>query len=488
MKNNKPITFISLSVLFLITSFLRAESDDRPNILFISVDDLNDWIGPLGGHPQAKTPNIDRLAKRGVLFTNAHCQIPLCNPSRTSVLTGEYPHNTGIYYLKTNFRESPVLKESVTLPQYFKESGYTTYAVGKVFHINPDYPTSWSVSAGGNRNSGEYGPSLKKDDRLSCDDELSATIDPLFDWGVFSDGIEKMPDMESVNWANKMVFNEEQSNPFFLAVGLYRPHLPFYAPQEFFNMYPLDGIQLPATKLNDLEDLSENILKKNSGGQVDHNSFGWNFHRFDWVEKNDQWKQITQAYLASVSFADHCIGLLLDNLEKSKYADNTIIVLWSDHGYHVGEKRVIGKFDLWEESTKVPLIFAGKDLLKGKVASDPVGLIDLYPTLVGLADLPISEKLDGRDLSVLLKYSKFEWNTPVLTTVSIGNHSVRDRKWRFSSYDNGDEELYDIEDDPNCFVNLAGNAIYKKQVERLKKYIPKNEYPMLYKPGSHLKN
>lgn len=436
----------------------RAETAQAkpPNVLFIAIDDLNDWVGFLGGHPQARTPNLDRLASRGVAFTNAHAVAPACNPSRTALLTGIRPSTSGVYYNGQNWRDA--LPDAVTLPQHFMAHGYRTMGAGKVFHGEPD-ARSWH----------EYFPSLerlKPSDPHPDDTPVNGIFLALnFDWGPVQADDAEMGDAQVVSWVIDQL-SRPQEEPFFLAAGIYRPHLPWYVPQEYFDAYPLESIQLPPVIESDLDDVPE-------AGTALISS--WDHSR---VVDSGQWKAAVQGYLASVAFADAQLGRLLDAFEASPYVDDTIVVLWSDHGWHLGEKEHWRKFALWERATRIPLIMvAPGTTTPGTLAANPVSLLDVYPTLVDLAGLPVSGHLEGRSLRPLLEEPQAAWTRPALTTHGPGNHSLRSERYRYIRYADGGEELYDHASDPNEWTNLASDPALGGVKAELAPWIPDSDAP-----------
>lgn len=443
--------------------------DGRPNILFIAVDDLNDWVGCLGGHPQVKSPNIDRLAARGTVFTNAHCQAPLCNPSRSSVLTGLRPSTTGIYGLQPGIRAVDALKRHVTLPQFFANHGYTTLTVGKVFHdgsIAPRERTmefqNWLVTAG------SPFPARK----------LVDTPDPIraMDWGVFIENDEDQADWKTADAAISQLNTLPTEKPFFLAVGFRLPHVPCFASQRWFDLYPEDSLVLPPVKKADRDDVPE---------------FAWYLHwklpepRLSWLQEAGQWRPLVRAYLAVVSFMDSQVGRVLDALEASGKANETIVVFWSDHGWHLGEKGITGKNSLWERSTRVPLIFAGPGVTPGARCDQPVELLDIYPTLVALAGLPPEGGLEGHSLSAQLKDAASSRPWPAITTHNLGNHAVRSQHYRFIRYADGSEELYDHRTDPHEWTNLARDTKLTEIVREHARMLPSVNAPPV--PGSAIR-
>ncbi|MCP5114077.1 MAG: sulfatase [bacterium] len=448
-------------VLALLLGSVVQAAQSRPNVLFIAIDDLNDWVGCLGGHPRALTPHIDRLAQQGTLFENAHCQAPICVPSRTSMLTGTYPHNNGVYVIEQEFRRAPALEDAVTLPQYFKEQGYRTMGAGKIFHRNDDAAWSeWGVRYGWNSMAKLAGP-----------DGVSGLPNPrIFDFGPLPADEKEMSDMRVTDWALSKL-SQDYEEPFFLAVGLITPHLPWFTPTEYYESYPLAGLKLPATLPGDLDDLppmGRKFTRYFDTTPMSHH----NITRFG------LWHKAVASYLACSTFTDRCVGLLLDALARGPHAGNTVIVLWSDHGMHLGEKMHWEKRSLWEESTRVPLIFVRPgEQHRNAVSTRPVGLIDVYPTLVELCGLPARDELDGHSLVPLLEDPGREWQYPALTTHHPGNHAVRTERWRYIRYANGDEELYDHRWDQHEFRNLAGDPEYDRVKGRLAGWIPDTSAP-----------
>lgn len=438
---------------------------DRPNVLFISVDDLNDWIGCLGGHAGAKTPNLDRLAKRGVLFESAHCSAPICNPSRASLMTGVLPSRSGIYKNSPYFRDSSVLEKAATLPQYFQQHGYHAMRGGKIFHHGAiTDQASWN----------EGFPSLKKHKPASSIPANMEHTLKIYKWKVGGLKItdKQMDDGLITDWGIKQL-NRKHTKPFFLAVGLYHPHLPWFTPQKYYDMHPLKSVVLPKIKDDDLNDVPKIALRQERSG----------FNKHKEIIKKKQWAEKIQAYQASISFADAQVGRLLDALDKSAYRDNTYIVLWSDHGWHLGEKLRWTKFSLWEESTRVVLMIAGppksktSPIKQGGRSPRPVSLLDIYPTLVELCGLPAKKKIDGQSLVPLLKNPNKQWDRPALTTFGQNNHAIRSEKWRYVRWSNGDEELYDRVKDPMEWKNLAKDPQYTELKTKLAKWFPKENVP-----------
>lgn len=453
-------------VCFLVTS---AQSQ-RPNVLFISIDDLNDWS--MGENASMKMPNLDRLASNGVQFTRAYTVSPACNPSRVALLTGQQPFKTGVY---GNFSDwQRVMPDVVTLPEYFKNNDYESIGAGKIFHHIRQ--GAFHDDDAFDRYFPFYSDSLPENklNRLEgyVDEEGKFhEVSPTLDWGPVPYPEEKMLDVNSVDFATEFL-REEHDRPFFLAVGLWRPHFPYFAPARYFSEYSGEDVPFPPILADDLEDVA-------TGGKALLNEWKGIFETIKQGEAEypGTWKKAITAYHASATFADDQVGRLLDALETSPYSDNTVIVVWSDHGYHLGEKEHWTKFALWERTTHVPLIIAGPGLPEGVKREQPVSLIDLYPALVELAGLPAPNGLDGRSLLPLLKDPDAQWNRPAIMTYLKDNYAVRSKRWRYIRYADGSEELYDMKNDPNEWHNVADNPELGSVIRELVQWLPEESAP-----------
>ncbi|MBK9167557.1 MAG: sulfatase [Bryobacterales bacterium] len=453
-----------------------SRSDSRPNVLFLSVDDMNDWVGCLGGYPGVQTPHIDALARRGALFRDAHCSSPLCNPSRTSVLTGMRPGTTGIYGNEEFWR--PALPDVVTLPMHMKANGYHAAGAGKVFHhtsgFNP--PDQWD----------EYqiqefdDPWYRRTEWYPWVTRIPnppghpfnglAGIDRFageFDWGVLPGRDEDTyGDMAAVRYGREFL-KREHTKPFFLALGLWHPHIPLFAPQKYFDLYPEDQVRLPEVPADDLDDLPE------AGKQL----AAFRRHEHERIVAAGKWKEAVRAYLACISFADAMVGRIVEALDASPYADNTVIVLWSDHGWHLGEKVHWHKSTLWQRATHVPLIFAGPGVAAAGTPRDqPVELLDIYPTLVEMLQLPRREDLEGLSLVPLLR-DPSATRRPAVSSFQANNHAVITPEFRYIRYHDGGEELYDRRADPNEWKNLASEPRHTGVKQELAQWIPTRAVP-----------
>ncbi len=468
---------ISLLLLCALASPIHAE---KPNVLFIAIDDQNDWIGHMGGHPLAKTPHLDSLAARGTSFLNAHCNAPLCNPSRTSLLIGLRPTTTGIYGLSPWFRAVPGFEDRVSLPQHFAANGYRTFAVGKIFHGGGGAPGRGKGKAATSEAPTEFqmrgpNPGIGARPPKKLIPPAPMGDHPLMDWGVWppnNDDTQK-GDYQVASWAVEQIEAMPTDQPFFLAAGFFLPHVPCYATQKWFDLYPDDDSVLPPVRRDDRDDTPR---------------FSWNLHwslpepRLKWVEESGQWRNLVRSYLACTSFVDAQIGRVLDALEKRGLAENTIVVVWGDHGWHLGEKGITGKNTLWDRGTKVPLIFVGPGAAPGQLCTQPAELLDLYPTLIELAGLSPRDDLEGISLAPQLRDAETKRERPAITSHNQGNHGVRSEHWRYIRYADGSEELYDMRQDPNEWTNLANAPAHAAVIAEHKKWLPQIDLPPA--PGS----
>ena len=436
------------------TAFARfaGAAPSRPNVLFMAIDDLNDWIGCLGGHPDVKMPNLDALAARGVLFSNAHCAAPACNPSRAALMTGIRPSTSGVYTNSQPWRKSPVLRDAVAIPQHFMAHGYKVIGSGKIYHSNYPDPPSWQ----------EYWPS-QKDNKPNdpVRKEKSPAAKAHFDWGPLDVPAEQMGDWQVADWVISQL-GKQHEKPFFLGCGFFRPHLPWYVPRKYFDLYPPDKITLPNVTEDDLDDVPP-AGKRMALKDGDHAR----------VLEHNAWRQAVQGYLASISFVDDCVGRVITALDNSPHRDNTLVVLWSDHGWHLGEKLHWRKFALWEEAThNVLMVVAPGTTSPGGRCPATVNLLDIYPTLIDMCGLEPKKELEGNSLLPLLKNPQAKWDRPTLTTHERNNHSVRSDRWRYIRYADGSEELYDHSVDELEWTNLATDPQYDLVKKELQKWLP----------------
>ncbi|WP_372805769.1 sulfatase-like hydrolase/transferase [Pontiella sp.] len=465
---------LSLSALAETTA-VNSPAPTTPNVLFIAMDDLNNWIGCMGGHPQTITPNLDRLAKSGVMFSNAHCAAPACNPSRSAIMTGLSPHHSGLYENGQKMRE--VMPDNTLLSQYFRDHGYWASGSGKILHYFID-AHSWD----------EYYP--KKEDENPFPRTLYPETRPLSlprggpwqyvetDWGPLDATEEEYGGDWLVTKYIGEQLGKEHDKPFFLACGIYRPHEPWFVPAKYFEPFPLEEIQLPPGYLeNDLDDLPP------AGQRMGPNRY------FAHIQEQGQWKQGIQGYLASIHFADAMLGRVLDALENGPNKNNTIVVLWSDHGWHLGEKEHWQKYTAWRATTHIPLMVRVPDGISpalpqgttaGSVCDQPVSLISLYPTLVELAGLPAKADNSGPSLLPLLKDAEADWDHVAITYLSRpGSIGISGTDWRYIHYANGDEELYNVENDPYEWKNLATLPEYAEKLAKFRTRVPAEFAPLV---------
>lgn len=431
----------------------------KKSVLFVAIDDLNDWVGCLGGHPNTSTPNLDRLAGEGVLFTSAHCAAPLCNPSRAALMTGRRPSSTGVYLNTQPYHGSQALKGVPTLNAHFKANGYTVLGSGKIYHgtYGPFADTEgWH----------DYGQP-KQDYRLASQPPLAgAAAQAHFDWGATAGGDDEMNDYHVVDWVSGHL-KKKRAEPLFLACGIYKPHLPWYIPKKYFDLHPLESIQLPRVKEDDLDDVPA-TGRKFALAQGDHAR----------VTKANAWKQGVQAYLAAISFADAQVGRLMRALETGPYANDMTVVLWSDHGWHLGEKLHWRKFTLWERSTRNVLMMKAPGVTRAGGRCDrPVSMMDIYPTMMELTGAGAPAGLEGQTLGPWLRRPGLEKKDPVVTTYGFRNHAVRSQQWRYIRYADGGEELYDRAKDPDEWTNVAARPEHTKVKAELAGWLPKHDEP-----------
>lgn len=451
-----------LSLLFFyncspkIKGIQKGQAQKTPyNVIFIAIDDLNDWTGFLGGHPQTITPNMDRLAAQGMVFERAYCAASVCNPSRAAILSGFRPSTSGIYHNSDKVFDFPIIQNALMLPQYFSKYGYHTMSRGKIYH-NPQMGKhtwdEWSP------NSGSYGKALQEEGKMANGIPSGEMADNM-DWSATDADWKTTPDFLNADWAAKQL-TKKHDKPFFMACGIFRPHLEWHVPKAFYDKFDPENLILPEVLESDLDDVG------NSSKPT---------REYLTIKKYGKQKEAIQAYLASINYADACIGHLLDALEKSPYKDNTIVVLWGDHGWHLGKKLRYKKFTLWDRAIRTSLIIKVPGLTKPNSRSiRTVNLIDLYPTLLELCGLPPNRENEGKSIVPLLNNPTLKWDNPSLTQMGNGQ-SLRTERWRYLLYKDGSEELYDHDNDPNEWTNLAMDekyaAVKQKLAKRLKEIL-----------------
>lgn len=466
------------AALFVVFMSAGTACAKQPNVLFLAVDDMNDWIGSLGATPRAITPNLDKLAARGVNFSNAHTPGVYCAPARAAIFSGQYASTTGCYRSSDYFTDHPEIEG---LPLSFSKAGYTTLGVGKLYHHMPGSidVRGWDEFYLRKPSQRTEGWSLDNwTEEMPFPDPFPASVfnkgkeikGGLFlEWaGLPNDKEEEMADTIRVNWAVDQL-GKKHDKPFFLACGIYAPHFPNYCPQKYFDLYDRDKIELPPIKVDDLEDLPERMKRAKTARSKIHKE----------LEAKGAVKDAIHGYLSCMSYADAMMGRVLDALEKSPYADNTIVVLWSDHGYHHGEKYDWGKHTLWERTSNVPFIWAGPGVKKGAVTDVTASLIDMYPTFVEMCGLPRPhQKLEGTSLASTLEKPAVAKDRDVyLPYMAPGEYAIINKDWRYITYGDDGEELYDLKSDPNEWNNLAENPKYEDTKRLLRKSAPKKFSP-----------
>jgi arylsulfatase A-like enzyme len=442
-----------------ICSLGFAAERSRPNVLLIVLDDQNAFAGRRDLAPEPVSPNLNRLAQRGVAFSNAQCAAPVCNPSRTAFLSGLRPSTTGIYDNdQDKLPQGNHLERATPVPIYFKQHGYHTAGGGKVYgssYASAIGKRHWdeTEAVDGRRRKG-HGPTPPKE-------KIPLNGIGKHDWGAFPDSREEMEDWQLAGWAAEFL-TKPHDEPFFLACGIVKPHTPWYVPKEYFDLFPPEKISIPDLAANEGAGLPDVVKEKQNKTEA------------QLVVRR---KELIAAYLAASRYADDCLGRILDGLEKGPHRGNTIVVVCGDNGYQFGEKNNWSKGGLWEGSANVPLVMAGPGVAAGKVSTRPVSLLDLYPTLVEMAGLPTNSKVEGVSILPLLKNPAATWDRPALTTKGFKNHALRSERWRYIRYADGSEELYDHDADALERTNLAAKPEFVEVKENLKKWLPKTDEP-----------
>lgn len=453
---------------------------EPPNVLFLAVDDWCDWTGPMR-RGQALTPNLDKLAKRGVTFTNAHCPGVFCAPSRSAIFSGRHATTTGVYSAQVPFfYDHP---EYRPLQLAFSQAGYDTYGAGKLYHHPAGYidQRGWSEfflrtdaqrKTGWGMDSWEHGAPLPDPYPYSKFNDFQIgkeKVKPFMEVAPLPNDVEEeMADTIRANWAVDVI-NRKHDKPFFLALGLYAPHFPNYAPQKYFDLYKLDKIEEPICKDDDLEDLPPKIRKQKEARRI---AIHDKLHKLGIV------KETLQGYLACISYADAMLGRALDALEASPHADNTVVVLWSDNGYHHGEKGHWGKHTLWQRTSNVPFMWSGPGMPGGSRVETTASLVDIYPTLVEMCDLKREDGLDGESLASTLRNPDKAKDRNVLQPYDVpDSYAVINARWRYIHYEDGTEEFYDVVNDFPEWHNLASKPEHRGQMDRMKAWAPQKQVP-----------
>ncbi|MGI9241660.1 MAG: sulfatase [Verrucomicrobiales bacterium] len=459
---NRIIQALAILVAMIALPSVGLGEDRRPDIVFIIVDDLNDWLGCLGGHPDAESPNIDALAAGGMLFSQAYCNSPQCRPSRTSLNHGIYPFKTGTYFNAKGKGEKKIT--SPTMQEFFSANGYRVASGGKVFHGGP----------------GNVGDSLLKrprDPRPPKGKDTFGAMKPPNDGYPLEATDEEMGDYKVAQWASKE-WERASEKPLFMSVGFFRPHRPLQVPKPYFDQFPLESIRRPAEPEGeddwaDMPDFGKKLARSHA-----HKPMRKGLSDHEYIVANQQWDDTIRAYHASIAFVDRQIGRFLESLKKNPRGRETFVMLVSDHGWHLGEKKHWCKGAIWEQTTHIPFIVRGPGVAAGSTCTQPVSLIDVYPSLVDLAGLEVPSYLDGVSIKPQLEDATSA-RTPVISSYGEGNTAIRTERWRYIRYEDGSEELYDHQGDPNEWINLANDPVHQKTKQRLANMIPTNQHPGL---------
>lgn len=450
-----------LPILLATGGEISAKSSEKPNVLFIIVDDMNDWISLLDAEAPIKTPNLERLAQRGVLFTKAYCASPACNPSRTAALTGLRPSTTGVYGNVSDWRIA--LPNRKTIMQQFASADYDVRGAGKIFHhqLEGAFHDADSFHDFQAMQDQEFPPQ-----KLNGAPEYGSINT---DWGEWPATVEETTDFHTANYCIHSLSKPVAERPLFLACGIYKPHSPFFVPRSYHDSFR--SLTPPTRNTDDWSDLpsgATRLLREKK----------WFWQGMEDLERRrpGSYQDFIRSYAACATFADEQIGRVLDALDASPRRDNTIVVLWSDHGFHLGEKNHIEKFALWEKTNHIPFIVVAPGITPaGGRCERPVDLSVLYPTLLELCRLPSDKSCDGISIVPLLRDPQAEWERPALMTYMRGNHAVRSDRWRFICYADGSEELYDHEADPHEWTNLAGDDRFRDVLAEHRKWLPKHD-------------
>ncbi|MBD0825184.1 sulfatase [Aestuariibaculum marinum] len=452
-KRQKGIVF---TLLLMFGSSLYAQK--KYNVLFIAIDDLNDYVSLLEDYPGLKTPNLDKFSKESITFSKAYTAAPACNPSRSAVLTGLSPVVTGIYDNSDNFQNSEEAMAATLIPEHFKNNGYITMWSGKLFHSRPNRERIQKMWDDMDGHDGGYGPMPKQPNVIN-----KIKSPRMFDYESWNGPDSDFSDVKNTDLTIQRLQDEYEA-PFFMTLGLYRPHNPWTAPKRFFDMYPLEDLKMPTVLENDLDDVPP-VGKAWAENPV----------KLDDLKSIKQWKPIVRSYLASISFMDYNLGRVLEALENSKYKDNTIVVLWADHGFHMGEKKHFAKFALWEKTTHTLFMVKIPDGPKGEKRDQPVNLLDIYPTLIDYCNLPkVDQDLNGVSLRHIIEDRQYKRKTPSITYYQKASIGVRTDNWRYIRYFDGSEELYNHKKDPNEWHNLANKSRFKDVIRDFQKWLPNN--------------
>ena len=435
--------------------------ESAPDVLMFVVDDMNNWNQLLDSNGPIHTPNLERLAERGMLFTRAYCASAACNPSRVSAITGLRPTTSGVYGNKTDWRRA--LPERPTIMQRFMNAGYQVAGAGKIFHHHYDGAFHDAASF---HDFQPMRPQNMPPKKLNGAPEYGS---PNTDWGAWPANEADTIDCHTADYCIDALRRSSGARPLFVACGLFKPHSPFFAPPKYHP--PYDGMEKPVRRADDWDDLPTGAARL-----LQNKKWFWQGMMKLERKRAGSYQRFIESYAACCAFADAQVGRVLDALDTSGRAEKTVIVLWSDHGFHLGEKDHIEKFALWEKSNHIPMIVVAPGLTTpGTRCEKPVDLSALYPTLLDLCGLPTDDRCDGVSLVPLLKDPAASWNRPAVMTYMRGNHAVRSDRWRYIRYADGTEELYDHSTDPHEWTNIAGNPALAPVIANHRRWLPQHE-------------
>lgn len=461
--NPATIRWLLAVGLSLVAAMGGAADRSPPNILLIILDDQNAFAGRTDLAPQPATPNLSRVAQRGVTFANAQCPAPVCNPSRTALLSGLRPSTTGIYdNSQDSLPADHILNRTVSLPEYFRRAGYKVAGGGKIFG------SAFGSAVGKEKWDETFETRRRQRQAEFTPPADAAQVVGKHAWGPLTQPREQLPDWQLAEWAAGFLA-KPQPRPFFLACGIVKPHTPWHVPAKYFELFPPDRIIIPALAADETVGVPATAKDK------------LNANLRELARRRNE---AVAAYLAAMRFADDCVGRILDGLDAGPHKDNTLVLVCGDNGYQFGEKNNWSKGGLWEGSANVPLVVAGPGVATGQTSRRPVGLLDLYPTLIELAGLPPKSGLDGTSIAALLKDPQAPWDRPALTTKGFQNHALRSERFRYIRYADGSEELYDHDADPLERVNVAARAEFAETIARLKRWLPEKNEPRNPNPAA----
>ena len=461
MKDRFPCLIAIVGLVCVVSGFAASAAvknqgsvPARPNFLLIISDDLNDWITPMKGHPEAKTPALETIAARGVTFMNAQSPAPLCNPSRTAFMSGKRPSTTGIYHNQQTWMK--YIPRGLCINDYIRQHGFKSYGAGKIYHYRNYRADEWDEVF------------YVSDDTLPR--SVADRCPGPHGYRMFTDGAPQGPyqeqraesalvDAKSVSWC---IDKLKTTNRFFMTCGIHRPHTPWDVPKKYFDLYPAGSVALPKLLTNDLSDVPPaGVAMANPTGMHPR------------VLQAGVWQDRVRAYLAAVSYMDAQVGRLIEALDNSAHRDNTIVVFVGDNGWHLGQKEHWGKTTLWANGASVPMIWAVPGMTRGSLCEHGVDLMCIYPTVCEFAGVPLPKHVEGISIKPLIENPAAKWAQPGISTMYKDNHTLVTADWRYIRYADGSEELYNRKADPLEWTNLAAKAELASVKKELAGFLPK---------------